>query len=952
MGIVPALTLGAAAVRPAADAAPAVVAAGTPAGMAADLRRLVAPERVLTRPIDLIRFASDASLYRLIPQAVVLAADAGEVAALLRYGRTAGIPITFRSAGTSLSGQSQSSGILVEVRRFFDGFTVLDGGLRVRARPGTIAARVNTALARFDRKLGPDPASINAATIGGIVANNSSGMCCGVTDNSYRTLESLTFVLASGTRIDTAAADAEQAFAEAEPELAAGLLRLRQHLRADTDLAAQVRRKHQVKNTTGYGLNALLDHDTPLSIFAHLLVGSEGTLGFIAEVVLRTVPARSHRATALPLFDSLDAACAAVGVFRYAGAQAVELLDRASLQAVADRPGVPAGLAALPPGAAALLVEVRASDATELGADLAAVESAATGLTGLLASAPVTFTRDAKAQRRLWAVREGLFTSVGAARPSGSSVVLEDVTFPPARLADGVRDLSALLRDHGYTDAVVFGHAKDGNLHFLVTPRFDEPAEVDRYAGFMAAMAELVAVRYGGSLKGEHGTGRNIAPFVPTEWGAPAVALMREIKRLADPDGVLNPGVILTDDPRAHLTHLKGAPSIEPEADRCIECGYCERVCPSRDLTTTPRQRIVVRRELARQASLAGGAGTPVGDALRRDFDYDVRDTCAGDGLCEIACPVDIDTGALVKRFRHDDHPRSERRLAAAAARHWAAAESVTRSALRLGLMAADRTSDERVAGLTAMLRRLTRGLLVPQWLDATPPPAPPLPRSTRRDEARAVYLPACVNRMFGPDPGAGLPTPDALVTLASRAGATEWIPPDVAGVCCGTPWVSKGYPEGAAVMARRTVAAAWRWTDGGRLPVVTDASSCALGLRELPAHLDGADRDRGDQLRFVDSIDYVHDELLPGLRGRLDRSTRPHRPNRSSVAVHATCSVQHAQNTEALLAIAHALADEVVTPAAGSCCGFAGDRGFWRPELTESATAPLARELAEHEAA
>jgi len=931
--------------RPVTDAADAHVAHGTPTGLAADLRALVAPERVLTRPLDLIRFASDASLYRLIPQAVVLAADASEVAAVLAYGRRAGIPVTFRSGGTSLSGQSQTAGILVEVRRFFSGIRVLDAGQRVRVRPGTIAATVNAALARYGRKLGPDPASISAATIGGIVANNSSGMCCGTVDNSYRTVESLTFVLASGTRIDTAAADAEAAFAAAEPDLAAGLLDLRRQLLADHDLAERVRTKYRVKNTTGYGLNALLDFDTPLSIFTHLLVGSEGTLAFIDDVVFATVPALPHRATALVLFPTLAAACTAVADVRAAGARAVELLDRPSLRAVAHRPGVPAGLDDLPASAAALLVEVRAGSEAEL---VPLLDAAATAVARTPTLAPAEFTRDRQAQERIWAVREGLFTSVGAARPSGTAVVLEDVTFPPERLADGVAELSALLREHGYHDAVVFGHAKEGNLHFLITPRFDDPAQVARYADFMAAMVDLVAVRYGGSLKGEHGTGRNMAPFVTTEWGEPAVALMRRIKQLADPQSVLNPGVILTDDPRAHLAHLKLVPSIEPEADRCIECGYCEHVCPSRDVTTTPRQRIVLRRELVRQAALPDGQGDAMTAALRRDFDYDVRDTCAGDGLCEIACPVDIDTGKLVKRFRHQDHPPAELRLAAAAARHWAAAERITRSALRLGLMAAERTSSERVGNLTAMLRRLTRGLLVPQWLDATPPPAPPLPPTVGPEHAAAVYLPACVNRMFGPDAGAGLPVPDALVTLAARSGAPVWIPGDVAGVCCGTPWVSKGYPEGAAVMAEHTLASAWRWTDGGRLPLVTDASSCALGLRELPEHLTGENLDRFAQLTILDSIDFVHDTLMPGLRSRLQRDGGS---AVTVVAVHATCSVQHAEATDKLLAIAGAIAREVVTPAAGSCCGFAGDRGFWRPELTESATAPLARELAEHEA-
>ena len=564
------------------------------------------------------------------------------------------------------------------------------------------------------------------------------------------------------------------------------------------------------------------------------------------------------------------------------------------------------------------------------------------GLPG--SSGPAEFTTDRARQRAYWAVREGLFTSVGAARPSGTSVVLEDVTFPPDALAQGVADLTDLFAEHGYDDAVVFGHAKEGNLHFLLTPRFDDPAEVARYADFMRAMVQLVAVRHGGSLKGEHGTGRNMAPFVATEWGAKAVGMMRRIKAAADPGGMLNPGVVLSEDPDSFLHHLKSAPTIEPEADRCIECGYCERVCPSRDLTTTPRQRIVIRREMVRQLDAGTPAAAGVAAALGRDIGYDVRDTCAGDGLCELACPVDIDTGALVKKLRATDHAAAEHRLATAAVQHWATAERLTRTALGAARASARLASAGAVTGATSALRALTGDLLVPHWTANTPGPAPALPSTTPQNVV-AVYFPACVNRMFGPPDGTGLSTPGALVTLAERAGRPVWIPPDVAGACCTTPWVSKGYPAGARAMAALTLDRAWRWTEAGRLPLVTDASSCAQGLHELAPLLDDARRRQFQSLTVLDSVDFVHDELLPRLTPIVS-------PDEGAVVLHATCSVQHAGNTERLTAVLTAVCGEVRTPAPGSCCGFAGDRGFWRPELTASATAPLARAIDVQDAA
>ena len=903
---------------------------GTPSDLAVALRRIVPAERVLTRPLDLVAFASDASLYRLMPKAVVLAATADEVAALFRLSHATHIPLTFRAAGTSLSGQAQGDGILVEVKRHFAGWHLLDQGARVRVRPGSLAGAVNASLARHQRRLGPDPASAAAATVGGILANNSSGMCCGVAQNSYRTLEQISFVLPSGTSIDTDAPGAERLFAEREPELAQGLMQARADLLADPVLAERVRRKHSIKNTTGYALNALLDYDTPLSIFAHLLIGSEGTLAFISEAVMATVPVDPLRATALLLFPDLATACHAVDVLRTADASAIELLDRASLAAVAGRPGVPAGLATLPAGAAALLVDLTAQDQATLRDRTASAEDSLRTISTLT---PAAFTTDARLQDEFWRVRSGLFTSVGAARPPGTAVVLEDVAFPASDLAAGVRDLERLHERHGYP-AVIFGHARDGNLHFLLTPAFGEPGEVERYAAFMNDLTRLVCVTYEGSLKAEHGTGRNIAPFVRMEWGDAAYALMRRIKDLADPTGLLGPGVLLNDDPQAHLRMLKSVPLVDPLVDRCIECGYCERVCPSRDLTVTPRQRIVVLRELARLEQRPSTEALT--SAIARDATYAVRDTCAGDGLCELACPVDIDTGKLVKQLRAKAHPRAEHDAATRAARSWATAERMGRGALGLARRTGNLASPRLLSGMTGALRRVTRDLVVPAYLGETPPPAPPLP-ATVKDGAVAVYLPACVTRMFGPDERDGLPVPDALVTLARRAGRPVWIPDDVAGTCCGTVWESKGFPQGAATMAAFVAERAWRWTEGGRLPLVTDASSCALAFGDLASHLQGEEAQHWQQIRVEDSIGFVTETLLPQLGSRLAR-----RPKLGSVAVHATCAVQHAGDVDRLTALVAELADTVVLPAPGNCCGFAGDRGFWRPELTESATAPI----------
>jgi D-lactate dehydrogenase len=633
---------------------------GAPMILREELYKIVDPERVLTRRIDRIAFANDASVYRLVPRAVVLPETIDEIRALFRFSRAHGVPMTYRAAGTSLSGQAVTDGILVVLSRHWRGVRVEDGGRRVWVQPGIIGGVVNQHLQPFGTKIGPDPASINACMMGGILANNSSGMCCGVVQNAYHTLHSIRFVLPNGLVVDTGRPDAGELLRREAPGLAEGVLELRERVTSNPALRERIRAKYKMKNTTGYSLNAFIDFERPVDILGHLMIGSEGTLGFISEAVLDTVPDHALKYTGLLFFDDVPSACASIAALRESGARALELMDRASLRSIADQPGVPDAIRGLPSRAAALLVEYQCEDDGEL-------ERRTSDCRDLLPSLPLLhepdFTRDADRQAALWRVRKGLIPSVGAMRRRGTSFILEDVVFPIPRLSDGVTDLQSLFAEFGYDDAIVFGHAKDGNLHFVLIQAFDDPADVERYDRFMRALSDVVVSRYDGALKAEHGTGRNMAPFVTSEWGDEAYAIMRDLKRLVDPDGLLNPGVILNDDPRAHVTHLKGLSTVEEEVDQCIECGFCERMCPSRDLTLTPRQRIVVRREMARLRAEEPGAAAL--RELEADYGYDSLDTCAADGMCALACPVGIDTGSLVKRLRSESHGRVAEECAA-----------------------------------------------------------------------------------------------------------------------------------------------------------------------------------------------------------------------------------------------------------------------------------------------
>lgn len=529
------------------------------------VERLIPRERRFDDPLSTLAFGTDASFYRLIPKLVLRVESEDEVAAILSAAYREQVPVTFRAAGTSLSGQAISDSVLLVLGDNWNGREIRADGAQIRLQPGVIGAQANAWLAPFGRKIGPDPASINACKIGGIVANNASGMCCGTAQNSYHTLAGLRLLLADGTRLDSEDPASVAAFRASHGELLERLAELGRETRANAELAAKIRHKYRLKNTTGLSLNALVDYDEPLDILTHLMVGSEGTLGFISAVTYDTVPEHPHKASALLVFPTVETCCTAVAVLKRQPVSAVELLDRRSLRSVENMQGMPEWVKSLSAGACALLIESRAASRTLLHEQLGRIMAS-------IAEYPlekqVDFSEDPAVYNQLWRIRKDTFPAVGAVRETGTTVIIEDVTFPVERLAEGVNRLIELFDKHRYDEAILFGHALEGNLHFVFTQGFDSPEQIARYSAFMDDVAHLVAVEYGGSLKAEHGTGRNMAPFVELEWGEDAYRLMWQLKRLLDPRGILNPGVVLSDDPQSHLKNLKPLPAAGCRRDR------------------------------------------------------------------------------------------------------------------------------------------------------------------------------------------------------------------------------------------------------------------------------------------------------------------------------------------------------------------------------------------------
>lgn len=877
------------------------------------------------RLLDRFAMAHDASHYLLVPETVVTPTTAEDVARVFRASHASGSPVTFRSGGTSLSGQAVSSSMLVDTRARFRDIEVLDAGRRVRVQAGATVRQVNARLARHQRKLGPDPASEIACTIGGVVANNSSGMACGIEHNSYRTVESLVLVLPSGTVLDTGDPGAASLLRRREPELHRGLAALRERLLASSEAVAEVRRQFSMKNTMGYGVNALLDFAEPLEMLSHLVIGSEGTLAFVAEATFTTVEVHPAASTGLMVFPSLEAAMAALPALAATGLATIELMDAASLRVAGRASDAPAAIAELEVDChAALLVEFHA----RTRAALAEAEAECASLFAALPlSVPLRMTTDPAERAALWRVRKGLYAAIAGARPSGTTALLEDIAVPVDRLLASCEALIALFERHDY-EAVIFGHAKDGNLHFVLNERFDDAQHLERYRRFTDELVDLVLAQ-GGSLKAEHGTGRIMAPFVRRQYGDELYGMMLEIKRLFDPTGLLNPGVVLSDDPESYLRDLKVVPTVEAEVDRCVECGYCEPSCPSKDLTLTPRQRIALRREL--RIAESRGDRELVAE-LRDDYDYDGVQTCAVDGLCSAACPLGINTGDLVRRLRAED-----RNPIANVA--WNAAAGAWRTTTRAGAAALS-LARAMPAPVVVAATRAGRAMLgadtVPLYDEALPGGGAARPKPSAPDDADAVFFSACIGSMFGPE-GDSIGASTAFRRLCERAGIRLAVPQAAGSLCCGTPWKSKGFTDGYESMSARVLPALLEASDGGRLPIVCDAASCTEGLAAMSAVRSGAGGAYA-ALRFVDATEFVRERVL----GRLVATRRL-----GSIAVHHTCSTTMLGANAAMDEIAAFVAEEVHVPEDWGCCAFAGDRGLLHPELTESATRREAAEVA-----
>lgn len=951
------------------------------------VRAFVPKTAVYTDGLRRFAWGTDAGFYRLVPKIVIRSSNEKEVSRILRAASKYDVPVTFRAAGTSLSGQSISDSVLVVAGKNWERYKFSEDGERITLEPGIIGSRVNAILKPYGRKFGPDPASIGSCMVGGIVMNNASGMSCGTHANSDKELESVRMVFADGSVLDTGDEASREAFRAGHPDFIKGIEDLRDEILADKELSDRIRYKYSIKNVTGLNIFPFVRFQDPFDIMAHLLVGSEGTLAFMSQVTMKTLPLPAKEASAMVYFGTIREAAEAVVALRKdidpAVLDAAELLDKRSLASVDD----PMLKDYPDKDLTALLLRVTGAGQEDLDANVNRLTDVLRGFSTLKGADgdAFIFSSDPAVAGKYWAIRSGIFPSVGGMRREGTTCLIEDIAFHIEDLPDATVDLSALLDRHGYDDSCIYGHALEGNFHFIINQSFDSETEVRRYEAMIRDVAEMVVGKYDGSLKAEHGTGRNMAPFVKYEWGEKAFGVMQRVKELFDPHGLLNPGVIFNDDPECFLKNFKALPVLKPWADdskavepelaeiykklnKCIECGFCEVNCLSCGFTLSSRTRIATQREITALRELPDPTASEQTRlrTLEKEYSYTGEQTCAGDGLCSTSCPMGINVADLTHQLRRVNMPEGSfgHGFWNFVAGHYAGVKSGLRGALRMA------TAGETVLGdlaMSGLCRWLHNAIRIPLWTPATPK-AYNIPKSLRAlvssaafghdgastveaatgparlgilskcpdsqtSEAvtgmptvcKVVYFPSCINQMMGLPKhhhAVDKPLVEEMVSLLGKAGYEVIFPENMSSLCCGTIWESKGMPEIADRKTAELEEALWQASEQGRYPVLCDQSPCLHRMKH-----------KIKKMRLYEPAEFI----LGFLADRLDF----HKTD-TPVAIHLTCSMRLMHKTGKMLELARMCSTNVLVPEGVGCCGFAGDKGMTHPELNKYALRKL----------
>ena len=880
--------------------------------------KFIPKERLFVDELRRLAWGTDAGFYRLIPQVVIQSASEEEVSKLLSIAHKYKLPATFRAAGTSLSGQAISDSILIVAGKNWEKYSISEDHKQITLQPGIIGQRVNEILKPYGRKFSPDPASVKSSMVGGIIINNASGMNCGTHANSDKVLLSARIVFADGTILDTGDEQSKNEFAKNHADFIAGIKQIRDDIQANPKLVERINYKYSIKNVTGLNLRPFVAYDDPFDIITHSLVGSEGTLAFASEFTVATEYDFPHKASAMLYFSDIKEACRAVVTMKKLTnkegdwlVKGAELLDEKSLSSVHDTTGT---------GLTAVLTETMAHTKEELQDNIAKITEALQAFDTFI---PVHFTDKPEEYSKYWAIRSGIFPAVGGTRELGTTCLIEDVAFHIENLPEATAELQDLLKKHKYDDACIYGHALEGNFHFIINQSFDTQAEVDRYEALMEDVITLVVDKYDGSLKAEHGTGRNMAPFVKHEWGEEAYLMMKRVKELFDPNNTLNPGVIFNDDPKCFIKNFKPLPLTHPIVDKCIECGFCEVNCLTCGFTLSSRQRIIIQREISRLER--EGSDPERLKILRKQYKYLGEQTCAGDGLCSTSCPMSINVGELTHVLRELNLSKGSfgYKVGDYVANHFAGVKSVLRPTLSFA------NFGHSVLG-TSLMTSVTKGMhkafKIPQWTPAMPKAYYPNRAKvlTLQSPMKVVYFPSCINQTMGLEKKSPheLPLINKMASLLHKSGYEIIFPKGMDKLCCGTIWESKGMPEVADQKVKELEEALWEASEQGKYPVLCDQSPCLHRMRECI-----------EKMKLYEPAEFINTFLKDKLEFK---------QTNTPIAVHVTCSMRKMGLADQIIDLAKLCSSEVLVPEEVGCCGFAGDKGFTNPEVNSYALRKL----------
>ena len=884
----------------------------------------ICKDRVYTDRLRRYAYGVDASCYSYLPKVVVKAENESEVRRLIRLCQQCGTPFTFRAAGSSLSGQCSSEDVLIVCNDGFKKMEVIDDGKALRCECGVIGSDANDLLKPYNRKIGPDPATLATALVGGILNNNSSGMCCGTAQNSYKTIRSIRVVLLDGSILDTSDKKSIDQFLKEKPQMVEDILQLRKEILADEELTHLIHHKYKIKNTTGYGLNSLVDFEDIIDIINHLFIGSEGTLGFVSEIVYNTVEDVPHKGCGLMFFSTLNDASLAVVALANMGREkvvAAEMMDYQSLKAVQTLDNVPDFVREVPEGTSAILFQTESYSKEIVDENLAFIKEQ---LKDIPTAIPSLYSQDPKEYDSWWAIRKGILPIVGGQRRKGTTVITEDVCFQIEDFTKGIEMLTELFHKYDFVDGgVIFGHALSGNVHFNITPDFSDPKDTKNFGDLVKEMSERVS-GFGGSLKAEHGTGRMVAPFIEMEWGRKAYEINRRIKAIFDPTRILNPDVMITDDPDVYKKNLKAQCVIDDAFTICMECGFCEKNCPSRNLTLTPRQRIALLRETKR---LENEGNFAVANELKKGYEYFGVETCAACSMCKGLCPLSIDTAQIALSMRRIDPPAPG--LAKKIYDNFSSTLEMCRAGVSLEGIAGAIITQKAISKITEGLHGVTG---VTPYVPKTTPKANRYKLKNRikpTNFEKVVYFSTCANRAFRQNQGYDdqRSLQQVVESLCNKAQIDIIYPEHIENLCCGLSF--ENYDDVHERAVKDLHDALMKASQNGKYPIVIDHSACFNhAFKHMP------------DLEINDISEFLCKFVVP----RLDITKCDER-----VLVHKQCKIKVLGKSQYIEDLARLCSDNVFNIKSFACDGFAGQKGFFTPELNKCATKDLASEVSEY---